>query len=62
MATYSTSIKFKVARMGNGKSAGLAKGDAVFIPAEVFPNEKPPKGKKGWEGQLTSAITFHGFI
>ncbi|KAH7622275.1 hypothetical protein NADE_004862 [Nannochloris sp. 'desiccata'] len=30
----------------------LTKGDTVFVPARIWPNEKPPKGKKGWEGQI----------
>jgi hypothetical protein len=30
----------------------LKKGDAVFVPARIWPTEKPPKGKKGWHGEI----------
>jgi hypothetical protein len=30
----------------------LTKGDTVFVPARIWPKEKPPAGKKGWEGQI----------
>jgi hypothetical protein len=30
----------------------LTKGDTVFVPARIWPTEKPPKGEKGWRGQI----------